>query len=43
VVNDEVLQADKIYINVGGRASIPDISPADDDEMFGHEVDAYHR
>ena len=23
VVNDEVLQADKIYINVGGRASIP--------------------
>jgi pyruvate/2-oxoglutarate dehydrogenase complex dihydrolipoamide dehydrogenase (E3) component len=25
VVNDEVLQADKIYINVGGRASIPDI------------------
>src|SRR6202051_1639876 len=26
VVNDEVLQADKIYINVGGRASIPDMS-----------------
>jgi pyruvate/2-oxoglutarate dehydrogenase complex dihydrolipoamide dehydrogenase (E3) component len=25
VVNDEVLQGDKIYINVGGRASIPDI------------------
>ena len=25
VVNDEVLQADNIYINVGGRASIPDI------------------
>ncbi len=25
VVNNEVLQADKIYINVGGRASIPDI------------------
>ena len=25
VVNDEVLQADKIYINVGGRARIPDI------------------
>jgi len=25
VVNDEVLQADKIYINVGGRASIPDV------------------
>ena len=24
-VNDEVLQADKIYINVGGRASIPDM------------------
>jgi pyruvate/2-oxoglutarate dehydrogenase complex dihydrolipoamide dehydrogenase (E3) component len=23
VVNDEVLQADKIYINVGGRASVP--------------------
>jgi len=25
MVNDEVLQADKIYINVGGRASIPDM------------------
>ena len=25
VVNDEVLQAERIYINVGGRASIPDI------------------
>jgi pyruvate/2-oxoglutarate dehydrogenase complex dihydrolipoamide dehydrogenase (E3) component len=25
VVNDEVLAADKIYINVGGRASIPDM------------------
>jgi pyruvate/2-oxoglutarate dehydrogenase complex dihydrolipoamide dehydrogenase (E3) component len=25
VVNEEVLQADKIYINVGGRASIPDL------------------
>ena len=25
VVNDELLQADKIYINVGGRASIPDM------------------
>jgi pyruvate/2-oxoglutarate dehydrogenase complex dihydrolipoamide dehydrogenase (E3) component len=25
VVNDEVLQADKIYINVGARASVPDI------------------
>jgi pyruvate/2-oxoglutarate dehydrogenase complex dihydrolipoamide dehydrogenase (E3) component len=25
VVNNEVLQADKIYINVGGRASIPDM------------------
>ena len=24
-VNDQVLQADKIYINVGGRASIPDM------------------
>ena len=24
VVNDETLEADKIYINVGGRASIPD-------------------
>jgi pyruvate/2-oxoglutarate dehydrogenase complex dihydrolipoamide dehydrogenase (E3) component len=23
VVNDEVLQADKIFINVGGRASVP--------------------
>jgi hypothetical protein len=25
VVNDEVLQADKIFINVGGRASVPPI------------------
>ena len=25
MVNDEVLQADKIYINVGGRASVPDM------------------
>jgi pyruvate/2-oxoglutarate dehydrogenase complex dihydrolipoamide dehydrogenase (E3) component len=25
VVNDEVLQADKIYINVGGRATVPDM------------------
>jgi len=25
VVNDEVLQADKIFINVGGRASVPDM------------------
>jgi pyruvate/2-oxoglutarate dehydrogenase complex dihydrolipoamide dehydrogenase (E3) component len=25
VVNDEVLQADKIYINVGGRAFVPDM------------------
>ena len=25
MVNDEVLEADKIYINVGGRASIPDM------------------
>jgi pyruvate/2-oxoglutarate dehydrogenase complex dihydrolipoamide dehydrogenase (E3) component len=25
VVNDEVLQADKIYINVGGRARVPDV------------------
>jgi pyruvate/2-oxoglutarate dehydrogenase complex dihydrolipoamide dehydrogenase (E3) component len=25
VVNDEVLHADKIYINVGGRASVPDM------------------
>src|SRR5215831_7379551 len=24
-VNDEVLEADRIYINVGGRASVPDI------------------
>jgi pyruvate/2-oxoglutarate dehydrogenase complex dihydrolipoamide dehydrogenase (E3) component len=25
VVNDEVLQADKVFINVGGRASVPDM------------------
>ena len=26
VVNDEVLQADKIFVNVGGRASVPEMS-----------------
>ena len=26
VVNDEVLQADKVFINVGGRASVPSMS-----------------
>ena len=30
MVNDEVLQADKIYINVGGRASIPNMPGVDD-------------
>src|SRR5215217_4826765 len=25
VVNDEVLQADKVFINVGGRASVPEM------------------
>jgi pyruvate/2-oxoglutarate dehydrogenase complex dihydrolipoamide dehydrogenase (E3) component len=30
VVNEEVLQADKIYINVGGRARIPEMSGIDD-------------
>ena len=25
IVNNEILQADKIYINVGGRASVPDM------------------
>jgi pyruvate/2-oxoglutarate dehydrogenase complex dihydrolipoamide dehydrogenase (E3) component len=30
VVNDEVLQADKIYINVGGRASVPEMPGIDD-------------
>jgi len=30
VVNDEVLQADKIYMNVGGRASVPDMPGIDD-------------
>jgi pyruvate/2-oxoglutarate dehydrogenase complex dihydrolipoamide dehydrogenase (E3) component len=25
VVNDEVLQADKVFVNVGGRASVPDM------------------
>jgi pyruvate/2-oxoglutarate dehydrogenase complex dihydrolipoamide dehydrogenase (E3) component len=30
VVNDEVLQAEKIYINVGGRARVPDMPGIDD-------------
>src|SRR6185369_1879090 len=30
VVNDEVLEADKIFINVGGRASIPQIPGLND-------------
>jgi len=30
VVNDEVLEADKIYINVGGRASVPPIKGVND-------------
>src|SRR5436190_237548 len=30
VVNDEVLQADKVFINVGGRASIPPIQGIND-------------
>jgi len=33
-VNDEVLQADKIYINVGGRASIPDMPGIHDVPFF---------
>jgi pyruvate/2-oxoglutarate dehydrogenase complex dihydrolipoamide dehydrogenase (E3) component len=40
-VNDEVLQADKIYINVGGRASVPEmpgireVSFLDNSSMMG--------
>jgi pyruvate/2-oxoglutarate dehydrogenase complex dihydrolipoamide dehydrogenase (E3) component len=34
VVNDEVLQADRIYINVGGRASIPPDMPGIHDVPF---------
>jgi pyruvate/2-oxoglutarate dehydrogenase complex dihydrolipoamide dehydrogenase (E3) component len=30
VVNDEILEADKIYINVGGRASVPPIKGVND-------------
>jgi pyruvate/2-oxoglutarate dehydrogenase complex dihydrolipoamide dehydrogenase (E3) component len=30
LVNDEVLQADRIYINVGGRASVPEMPGIDD-------------
>ena len=30
VVNDEVLQADKVFINVGGRASVPPIQGIND-------------
>jgi pyruvate/2-oxoglutarate dehydrogenase complex dihydrolipoamide dehydrogenase (E3) component len=30
VVNDEVLQADKIFINVGGRASVPEMPGIND-------------
>ena len=33
VVNDEVLQADKVFINVGGRASVPPI-PGIDEASF---------
>ena len=33
VVNDEVLEADKVFINVGGRASVPEI-PGIDDVLF---------
>src|SRR5206468_3001459 len=29
VVNEELVQADKIYINVGGRASIPEMPGID--------------
>src|SRR4029077_8987626 len=30
VVNDDVLEADKIFINVGGRASVPPLKGIDD-------------
>jgi pyruvate/2-oxoglutarate dehydrogenase complex dihydrolipoamide dehydrogenase (E3) component len=32
-LNDEVLEADKVFINVGGRASVPEI-PGIDDVLF---------
>ncbi len=34
IVNDEVLQADKIYVNVGARARIPDMSAGIHDVPF---------
>jgi pyruvate/2-oxoglutarate dehydrogenase complex dihydrolipoamide dehydrogenase (E3) component len=34
VVNDETLQADKIFINVGGRASVPEIPGIHDVPFF---------
>lgn len=34
MVDDEVLQADKIFINVGGRASVPAIQGIDDVPFF---------
>ncbi len=37
VVNDEVLQAGKIYINVGARASIPDM-PGIHDTPISHQL-----
>ena len=37
VVNDEVLQADKIFINVGGRASVPAM-PGIHDVTISHKL-----
>jgi pyruvate/2-oxoglutarate dehydrogenase complex dihydrolipoamide dehydrogenase (E3) component len=35
-VNDEVLQADKVYINVGGRASVPEMPGIHDVPFFNN-------
>jgi pyruvate/2-oxoglutarate dehydrogenase complex dihydrolipoamide dehydrogenase (E3) component len=36
VVNDEVLEANKIFVNVGGRASVPPIQGIDDVPFFNN-------
>src|SRR6185369_2938015 len=36
VVNDEVLQADKLFINVGGRASVPEMPGIRDVPFFNN-------
>jgi pyruvate/2-oxoglutarate dehydrogenase complex dihydrolipoamide dehydrogenase (E3) component len=42
-VNDEVLQADKVYINVGGRASVPEMPGIHDVPFFNNSSMTVHR